>query len=239
MKRIISTVTVILWMLVIFVFHAQPAALSGLNQSVMPAEAKVYKPGFRYDRLSPAVKKQMRGKSFPVSGARISLSSLRLVTVKYYNFKGKKKKGNLVVNKKIASKVVKIFSELYKIKYPIQRIQLVDVYNANDVKSMMANNTSAFNYRVIAGSNRLSKHGLGLAVDINPRINPCVKRGKVEPANGKVYRNRKVKKCKGKYKKYMIHKNDKVYRIFKKYGFSWGGDWKSLKDYQHFEYTGK
>lgn len=201
--------------------------------------AKTYKPGFTYRKLTPAVKKQIRGKSFPVSGSKISFSSLRIVTVKYYDFKGKTRTGKLIVNKKIARRTVKIFSELYKIRYRIQRIKLVDCYHADDNKSMEANNTSAFNYRVVEGTNKLSKHGMGMAIDINPRINPCIRGGKLEPANGRVYRTRNVKKCKGKYKKYMIHKNDKVYRIFKKYGFSWGGDWKTLKDYQHFEYTGK
>lgn len=201
--------------------------------------AKTYKPGFTYRKLTPAVKEQIRGKSFPVSGSKISFSSLRLVTVKYYDFKGKTRTGKLIVNKKIARRTVKIFSELYKIRYRIQRIKLVDCYHADDNKSMEANNTSAFNYRVVEGTNKLSKHGMGMAIDINPRINPCIRGGKLEPANGRVYRTRNVKKCKGKYKKYMIHKNDKVYRIFKKYGFSWGGDWKTLKDYQHFEYTGK
>ena len=37
---------------------------------------------------------------------------------------------------------------------------------------MEADNTSCFNYRVVAGTNRVSKHGLGTAVDINPRENP-------------------------------------------------------------------
>lgn len=210
-----------------------------LHADAVTAEARVYKPGFSYKKLSASVKRQMRGKSFPKSGAKISLSSLRQVTVKYYDFKGKKRTGSLIVNKKIASKVTKIFYELYQIHYPIQRIKLIDCYNADDVKSMTANNTSAFNYRFVEGSKKLSNHALGMAIDINPRINPCIRRGIVDPANGKVYRVRNVKKCKGKYKKYMIHKNDKVYKIFKKYGFSWGGDWKSLKDYQHFEYTGK
>ena len=58
----------------------------------------------------------------------------------------------------------------------------------------------------------------------------------VSPHNGKVYKERNVSKCKGKYKENMIQKNDKVYKLFKKYGFEWGGDWNSCKDYQHFEY---
>ena len=113
--------------------------------------------------------------------------------------------------------------------------QAIDDYGANDEKSMAANNTSAFNYRVISGTTKLSNHSYGMAIDINPRINPWVKGNKVSPANGKVYKQRKTSKCKGKYKRYMIHKNDTAYKIFKKYGFSWGGEWRSSKDYQHFE----
>lgn len=200
------------------------------------AEAATYKKGFSYKKLPPAVKRQMKGKSYPVSGAKISLSGLRIVTVRYYNFKGKKRTGTLIVNKKIAKKTAAIFYELYKICYRIERMEPVDKYDADDEKSMEANNTSAFNYRTIAGSRKLSMHGRGLAIDLNPRINPCLRNGKTEPSNGKAYRIRNRKKCRGKYKKYMILKNSKVVRIFKKYGFSWGGDWKSLKDYQHFEY---
>ena len=114
-------------------------------------------------------------------------------------------------------------------------MRLIDDYGANDEKSMAANNTSAFNYRVISGTTKLSNHSYGMALDINPRINPWVKGNKVSPANGKVYKQRKTSKCKGKYKRYMIHKNDTAYKIFKKYGFSWGGEWRSSKDYQHFE----
>lgn len=197
--------------------------------------AASYKTGFSYNKLSELETSMMIGVSYPKEGALISLSELRSVKVRYINFKGKTKVGTLIVNKKIARKTAKVFYELYKIKYPIQKIATVDAYEGDDEMSMSANNTSAFNYRVIAGSRKLSKHAKGMAIDINPRINPCVKNAVVQPANGSVYANRNSKTCKGKYKKYMIHKNDKVYKIFKKYGFSWGGDWHSLKDYQHFE----
>lgn len=204
----------------------------------IPSKAVTYKEGFRYQPLTSVQQKTMLGVSYPEKGAKLPMTLLRSVQVKYMDFKGRTKTGTLIVHKRIARKTAQIFYELYKIKYPIQRIEVVDKYEANDTKSMAANNTSAFNYRLIAGTNKLSNHGKGFAIDINPRINPCVKKGKVEPANGKVYKNRNVKTCKGKYAKYMIHKNDKVYKIFKKHGFSWGGDWNSLKDYQHFEYKG-
>ena len=112
----------------------------------------------------------------------------------------------------------------------------MDEYQADDEKSMADNNTSSFNFRTVAGTNRLSKHALGLAIDINPRINPYINsKGVLTPGNVKIYIVRYVKKCKGKYARYMIQKNSQITKIFKKYGFSWGGDWKYSKDYQHFE----
>lgn len=205
------------------------------GETAQAASRQVYKKGFSYEKISPAVKKRMMGKSYR-KNRYVKLKDLRYVKVLHYGFDGKVKKGELVVNKKIAKKIVRIFYELYQKKYPIQKMKLIDQYNANDERSMRANNSSAFNYRKISGSSRLSNHAYGFAIDINPRINPWVKGNKVSPSNGKVYRQRKTKKCKGKYRKYMIHKNDSIYKIFKKYGFSWGGDWKSSKDYQHFEW---
>ncbi|MCI8793438.1 MAG: M15 family metallopeptidase [Eubacterium sp.] len=208
---------------------------SGMDGNV---QAKTYKKGFAYHKISSEMKSQMTGKSFPRSGAKISFSDLREVRVKYYDFKGKVRTGSLVVNKKIALKTAKIFYELYQIRYPVQKLRPIDMYDADDTRSMEANNTSAFNYRRVQGSTKLSMHSKGLAIDLNPRINPCIRNGVVDPPGGKVYKNRNVRKCKGKYRKYMIHKGDRVYKIFKKYGFKWGGEWYSLKDYQHFEYVG-
>ena len=100
---------------------------------------------------------------------------------------------------------------------------------------MAANNTTCFNYRTVAGSSKLSAHSLGKAVDINPLYNPCVKtrhgHTTIQPARGKAYtdRNRKFN--------YKIDRQDLCYRLFRQHGFTWGGDWRSLKDYQHFEKT--
>lgn len=208
------------------------------------SHAGSFRKGFTSTRLNTALKKRITGTSFPSSQSKaaISYSDLRYLQVLYVDFEGNTQTGELIVNKKIAQKTLKIFYELYQMKYPIQHMSLVDDYDGDDEASMSANNTSAFNYRQITGSSRLSKHSQGLAIDINPRINPCIsyRNGKitlVEPANGKAYTQRNKGKCKGKYAKYMIQKNDKVYKLFRKYGFSWGGDWNSKKDYQHFEYT--
>ena len=199
------------------------------------AQAKVYKKGFSYQKLPAHIKKKIKGVSYR-KNPNIKYKDLRYVQVRYYDFAGEVQHGELIVNKKIARKTAQIFYELYKIKYPIERMELVDEYGADDEKSMRANNTSAFNYRTVAGTSRLSKHALGLAIDINPRINPYINsKGILTPANAKVYKCRDKQKCKGKYASYMIQPNSKITKIFKKYGFSWGGDWKNSKDYQHFQ----
>lgn len=211
------------------------AIFSSLIGTPPKAQAKIYKKGFTYQKLPTRIKKKITGVSYR-KNSQIKYSDLRYVKVRYYDFSGKVKSGELIVNKKIAKKTVKIFYELYKIKYPIERMKLVDEYGADDEKSMRANNTSAFNYRTVAGTSRLSKHAMGLAIDINPRINPYINsKGILAPANAKVYRCRNKSKCSGKYANYMIKRNSKITKIFKKYGFTWGGDWKYSKDYQHFE----
>lgn len=197
--------------------------------------AKEYKKGFSYKKLDVSTRERMDGVSYHAN-PNIKYSDLRYVQVKHYDFKGNVVNGELVVHKKIASKTVKIFYELYKIKYPIQRMKLIDDYGGDDEISMSENNSSAFNYRKIAGKNKLSNHAYGLAIDINPRINPYITSKGVAPSNGKVYKNRNKKTCKGKYAAYMISEKSEIVKIFKKYGFSWGGDWKNSKDYQHFEY---
>jgi len=196
--------------------------------------AVVYEDGFSYSKIGSKIKKRIDGCSYR-KNPDITLDDLRHVKVKYYNYKGREKDGELIVNKLIARDITEIFYELYEMEYPIRSMKLIDEYDADDNKSMEADNTSCFNYRKIAGSSNLSMHALGLAIDINPKINPCVGGAHgILPANGEPYRQRDVKKCKGTYKNNMIHKNDKIYKLFKEHGFSWGGDWKNMKDYQHF-----
>ena len=96
---------------------------------------------------------------------------------------------------------------------------------------MAANNTSAFNCRPKTGATSgFSVHSYGKAIDINTVQNPYVKGTVVQPPAGKAYLNR------ARVRPGMIRHGDRVWRVFTKQGFTWGGDWKSLKDYQHFEF---
>ena len=159
---------------------------------------------------------------------------LDTLQVKYIDFEGRTQQGVMICNKTIAKDLREIFAELYKAKYPIERIRPISEYGNDDERSMQANNTSCYCYRTVEGSNKLSKHARGLAIDVNPLYNPCVKRKKdgtllVQPSTGKPYVNR------NKQFKYKITQQDLCYKLFVKHGFKWGGAWRTLKDYQHFE----
>ena len=159
---------------------------------------------------------------------------LDTLKVQHIDFQGQPQQGIIICNKKISNDLREIFAELYKAKYPIERIRPISEYGNDDERSMQANNTSCYCYRTVEGSTKLSKHAQGLAIDINPLYNPCVTRKKdgtllVEPSTGKPYADRNAQNP------YKITKGDLCYKLFIKHGFSWGGEWKSKKDYQHFE----
>lgn len=177
---------------------------------------------------------RMQGKSYKANCA-IPRSELRYLRLLHCDAEGNTRVGEMVCNKSIANDLIAIFKELYLNGYRIARIALVDDYDANDEKSMTANNTSCFNYRTVAGSKTLSKHSRGLAIDINPLHNPCVNlaTGKVEPAAGKPYAYKRTNTTTKGIR--MIDRNDLAYKLFTQHGFKWGGAWRSKKDYQHFE----
>lgn len=189
---------------------------------------------FAAEEIPDNVWKRMQGKTY-MPNPHISRNDLRHIRVLHWDTDKKIHIGEMVCNKRIAKDLVDIFRQLYNAHYPIQRMVLPDEYDADDERQMRANNTSCFCYRKVAGSQSLSKHALGLAVDLNSLYNPYVKRYKngsmfIQPSTAAAYCDRKANIP------YKIDHNDLAYKLFKQHGFIWGGDWKSAKDYQHFEY---
>jgi len=157
-------------------------------------------------------------------------SELILLKISYFGFDEKSHIGELIVHRKAAPEVILIFKELYEKKFPIYSLEPMYKHLGSDDQSMIANNTVAFNCRQVTKSKKsFSLHSYGIAIDINPFINPYYKKGKVIPVAARANLDRK-KKQKG-----LISKNTVCHDVFKRYGWKWGGDWKSLKDYQHFE----
>ena len=175
---------------------------------------------------------KMQGKSYKAD-CTLPRENLRYIHVLHVGFDNQVHEGELVVNKDIADDVLEIFKELYESGYQIEKVRLVDEYDADDEASMSDNNSSAFNFRFISHTTKISKHGMGMAVDINTLYNPYVKtvdgEQSIEPANAADYVDRS---------KDFLHKidhDDLCYKLFMEHGFEWGGDWKHSKDYQHFE----
>lgn len=196
---------------------------------VWAEELSTYKASY-YHPIPTSIVQKMLGKSYKEE-CPIPITDLAYVVVTYYDMQGKICSGELVVHKKIALLVMDIFRDIYEAKFPIEKMRLIDEYDADDDRSMEDNNSSAFCFR--RNTNRpwiVSNHGLGLAIDINTRLNPFVKGDKVAPSNGRKYADRSLTEPG------MILPNDAVVRAFKERGFTWGGDFQSHKDYQHFEF---
>jgi hypothetical protein len=167
-------------------------------------------------------------------GCPVGPVELRLLLVDYWGFDGRVHRGEQIVHRDHARRILVVFGKLFKARYPVQRLRLVDAYRADDDRSMAANNTSGFNCRRVSGSSSWSEHAFGRAIDLNPLRNPYVTRGgRVSPPAGRPYANR-ARRAAG-----MIHGGDTVVRAFAAAGWRWGGNWSGSRDYQHFSATGR
>ncbi len=190
--------------------------------------------GFSAQEIPDSIWMKMQGKSFHPN-PHIQRHDLRYLKVLHWDYDERTHIGELVCNRLIADKLLSIFQELYANHYPIQHIRLADEYDADDERQMRDNNTSCFCYRNVPDTKKLSYHARGLAIDINTLYNPYVRFRKdgsmiVQPSNGKPYTDRR------KQYRYKIKEGDLCLRLFLKHGFIWGGHWRTMKDYQHFEY---
>jgi hypothetical protein len=167
-------------------------------------------------------------------GCPVAPSQLRMLTVPYLGFDGAEHRGRIVVHQRVAADVGRTFVRLRNAQFPIRSIRVIDEFDGSDDASMAADNTSGFNCRaVVGGSGGWSQHAYGLAIDINPRENPYVYDGNVEPPEGRPYVDRSP------VRKGMIAAGGPVTRAFAAIGWSWGGRWSSSKDYQHFSASGR
>ena len=192
--------------------------------------------GFSISEIPDSIFLKMQGKSWH-KGCPVSRSDLRYLKLLHVDENGTERQGEMICHKSIAADVVEIFRALHAARYPIHSIRLADDFDGEDEKSMQANNTSCFNHRPTSNG-ALSKHARGMAIDINPLWNPCVHitgrlAGRIEPANARQYAKRD--KASLKQNPAPVTPGSLCHRLFSRHGFRWGGTWKSLKDYQHFE----
>ena len=207
------------------------------------------------NNLVNRMQKSLRGSSY---------SNLSYLIIPHYNFDGQVVNGEMVVCRELADEVLLIFQELYKVKYPIEKMELVDNFgDADDWISIQNNNTSAFNYRHANNgqteSDALSNHAFGKSIDINPLINPYIinyysasespytthniENGPNSRDSSRNYGDRFIYRdqmtgWKEIEKQARIARGTNIYNIFTKYGWSWlehaGGSGEDL-DSQHFD----
>lgn len=185
---------------------------------------------FRADiaAIPPAVRARMDGVSWHGDDARCprwdALAYLRLAHV---TFDGGVAEGELVVAEPLAARTVALFRRLYALGFPIRGMRLVDDHGASDDRSMAADNSSAFNFRVIAGTDVLSQHALGRAIDINPVENPWRRPDRILPDAGRAFADR------AHIRPGMIVRPGPVVAVFDELGWEWGGDWLHAFDDHH------
>ena len=186
--------------------------------------------------IPDAVWAAMQGKSWHADRPCPGRGELVLLTVPYLDFDGKARTGRLIVASAEGDRIARAFDAIFESgTFRIARMELVDSYGGDDDASMAANNTSAFNCRYVGNSNKLSEHAFGTAIDINPVQNPYVTKAGTYPAEGEAFDEAHERKgdVTG-----IILAGDAVTKAFRDAGWSWGGNWKTKKDYQHFSLTG-
>lgn len=153
---------------------------------------------------------------------------MKTVTVKVWKLVNGEKipsTTRLQVNEKIADMVESIFDEIYydPEHFPIN----ISETGGYDWRY----ETVDENGKVIKKGTTLgtfSEHTHGIAIDVNYGDNPYFVNGVQQ--TGRSYEPGK--------NPYAITKDSSIYKIFKKYGWQWGGDWNSSKDYMHFQWYG-
>ena len=207
--------------------HTSPA------HSVPAASPSRPAPVFTSSVTAPgaALRRSMTGVSWR-PGCPVPLASLRLMRLSYWGFDGRVHHGELVVNADAVAAVRTAFRLLFGAHYPIHRMRPVEAYGGSDERSMLADNTSAFNCRGVPGSTAWSQHAYGRAVDLNPFENPEVRGGQADPPAAASWADR------SRSAPAVIHHGDAAWQAFAAAGWTWGGDWSYPLDYMHFSANG-
>jgi hypothetical protein len=190
-------------------------------------------PAAEVSPVPPAVRARMDGASWHGEDPRCPRwDELAYLQVDHVGFDGPAR-GELVVAAALATRAVALFRRLWQIGFPIRQLRLVDDYGASDDASMAADNSSAFNFRVVAGTQFLSQHALGRAIDLNPVENPWRRPDRILPDAGRVFADRRA------IRPGMIVRPGPVVAALDELGWEWGGDWRHAFDDHHVVWSRK
>jgi hypothetical protein len=183
------------------------------------------------DPVSPAVRQRMGDSWQP--GCPVALRDLRYVTVSFRGFDRRAHTGELVLHRDVARDVVGVFRELFRADFPIEEMRLPTTADLEAHPTGDGNNTAATVCRAARGTSTPSAHALGLAVDVNPFMNPYQRDDLVLPELARAYLDRDWRRPG------MIRRGEVVVRAFERIGWTWGGNFRTLHDYMHFSATGR
>lgn len=161
-------------------------------------------------------------------GCPVDRSDLSWLRLTFRGFDGVRHTGELLVNRSAADAIGGVFRRLYAARFPIEEMRITRRDELDAPPTGDGNNTGALACRPTTGGSAYSQHAYGLAVDVNPFQNPYVKGDVVLPELASSYLER------GRMRPGMITADGPAVRAFRDIGWGWGGDWASLKDYQHF-----
>jgi len=175
--------------------------------------------------LSPSMQSAMIGKSWS-PGCPVPLDDLRAVHVSYVGFDAQTHSGIVVAHKRFAQAVEDIFSELYRARFPIHKIDLYDDYGSKYAENDI---TVGFYCRKADDDpSEWSSHAYGMAIDINPLENPFLNaKGLWWPQSAAKYGPRDG--ATGK-----VTTGSTAFAIFTRHGWIWGGLYTGERDYMHF-----
>ena len=172
-------------------------------------------------------------------GCPVSLSQLRLLSVSAVDFAGRSYVGQLVVNGDVARPLVKVFRQLYSLRFPIRHMRFAQVYGPASARPKDNDVSGSFECRNAVPSpctggkstGHWSNHAYGHAIDLNPRENPYVGCGMSHDPTARSYMDR------SRLRKGMVTAD--VLAAFRSIGWGWGGSWRGdTKDYMHFSVNG-
>jgi hypothetical protein len=181
-------------------------------------------------RISPAIRQRM-GETYR-SGCPVPLTKLSYLTLSFRGFDGRAHTGELIIATSAAQKTISAFRDLYERGFPIEQMQIATTADVHALPTGDGNDTAGFVCRAARGQRRFSAHAYGLAIDINPFQNPYVKGDLVLPELAGAYRDRTW------VRGGMFLRGGAAVRAFTSQGFTWGGTFSSLKDYQHMSLDG-
>jgi len=163
----------------------------------------------------------------------VTVDELRYLTMTHHGFDTKVHTGEMIVNTAFAEDVVGVFRGLFDAGFPIEQMRVIRIEEIDDHPTGDFNDTTSFVCRPAVGSTNWSYHAYGLAIDVNPFHNPYLRGDLVIPELASAYTDRE------NVRPGMILAGDIVVEAFAEIGWSWGGDWDTLKDWMHFSSSGR